>query len=562
MKRTLLQNCFVSCILASTFAWSGAVFGQLTVDNTTTPTELVEQILVGQGVAVSNVTFNGVPAGGIHDQIGSFNGSASALDLNAGVVLATGRIPVVTGPNNDMSASLTPAVSNNVADPDLLQISSTMILRDQAILEFDFVPLGDSISFRFIFGSEEYPEFVCSQWNDVFAFFLSGPGFNGPFSNGAENLAIVPNSPIPIAINTVNAGVPGVLGGGAYVCAASDPNWQNNSVYYVDNTGGTTLQLDAFTVPMVAGARVQCGQVYHMKIAIADAGDGSVDSAVFLEGGSFASVGGIAMVLSTPQGDGTLTEGCGMASLTITREDASAEQEVVLSITGGIAELADLTDLPASVVMPAGTASTTIAFAAVEDGLAEGPEQLSITATTTNACGEASTAQVWLTLLDHVPLDVAVVVPNLACDTELAVVEAMVTGGLGGHTFLWSTGDTVAATVVPGLVNGVYTVQVTDECPRTTTATAEVNAGCELVVPNVFTPNNDGQNDTWVIHGITSVGHSLRVYNRWGHVLLETNNYRNEWRGGDAPDGTYFYELVTPHDGRSYTGTLTILGSR
>lgn len=347
------------------------VHAQLTVDNTATPTTLVEQILTGQGVAVSNVTFNGLPADEITDQVGSFNGSTSALGLDSGVVLATGRIPLVTGPNNDLSLSLAPASPFNSADPDLLLISSTVIIRDQAILEFDFVPVGDSVSFRFVFGSEEFPEYVCSQWNDVFAFFLSGPGIAGPFSNNAVNLALVPGSSIPIAINTVNSGTPGVLGGGAFVCAASDPNWQNNAVYYVDNTGGATLQLDGFTVPLVAGARVQCGEVYHLKIAIADAGDGSVDSAVFLEGGSFGSSAGLAVSISTPQGDGTLTEGCGEATVTITRDDGSLAQNVTIAVASGDAEASDLTGLPTSILFEEGQASVSFTFGAQDDGLAE-----------------------------------------------------------------------------------------------------------------------------------------------------------------------------------------------
>lgn len=559
--RTSFPTLLISCLIVIAYTWSGQAHGQLLVNNTTTPTELVEQILAGQGVAVSNVTFNGVPANAIHDQIGSFNGSSSALGLVAGVVLATGRVQVVTGPNNDMSASLAPAVPNSVADADLLQISSTTLLRDQAILEFDFVPLGDSVSFRFVFGSEEYPEFVCTQWNDVFGFFLSGPGLNGPFSNAGVNLALVPNTVIPIAINTVNAGMPGVLGGGAYICAASDPNWQTNSVYYVDNTGGSTLQLDAFTVPMVAGARVQCGQVYHIRIAIADAGDSSVDSAVFLEGGSFSSAGGISMAIATPQGDGTLTEGCGVATVTITRDNTWSDMEVVLSVDGA-SGMEDLIDLPPSVLIPAGTGTSVFTFSAQEDGLADGVEELVITGTALNACGEASVASVSVTLLDYAPMDVNVSVPELACDTELALLEATVVGGLGAPTFMWSTGDPLSSTVVPGLVNGIYTLQVADECPRTVSVTVEVNAGCDLVVPNVFTPNSDGQNDAWVINGILNTGHTLRVYNRWGQVLLETDNYRNDWRGGDAPDGTYYYELITPHDGRTYTGSLTILGGR
>lgn len=535
---------------------------QLTVDNTMTPVQLVEQILVGQGVAISNVVFNGQPAGAVHDQIGRFNGSTSALGLPQGVVLATGRIPVVTGPNNDLSAVMAPSNAfSNPADPDLLQISTTTILRDQAILEFDFVPVGDSISFRFVFGSEEYPEYVCSQWNDVFGFFLSGPGISGPFGNGGVNLALVPGSVVPIAINTVNSGAPGVLGGGAFVCAASDPNWQSNSVHYVDNTGGTTLQLDGFTVPLTAGARVRCGEVYHIKIALADAGDSSVDSAVFLEGGSFSSAGGVSVRVDTPQGDGTLTEGCGQALVVVEREEASAEVTALVWVGGDGISDTDVSGVPPSLLLPPGQISSSFSMQAVSDGSAEGAETMYIVVSTTNACGQSITDTAWVELLDYEPMTLQVEVPTLACDHDEVDLHATVSGGLGGVQLVWGTGEFGPVITVPGMENNTYSVSATDQCPRTVTAMTEVLSGCELEIPNVFTPNGDGVNDTWTIEGITGTRNTVRVFNRWGQVVFEATDYRNTWRAAGLPDGTYFYEVVSAMHPDPLTGVLTILSN-
>ena len=67
-------------------------------------------------------------------------------------------------------------------------------VNDIAKLEFDFVPTSDTITFRYVFGSQEYFAYENTQYNDVFGFFLSGPGIAGPYANGAINLAIVPNS--------------------------------------------------------------------------------------------------------------------------------------------------------------------------------------------------------------------------------------------------------------------------------------------------------------------------------------------------------------------------------
>lgn len=558
MLRYTLRPLVAVCV--HVFVFDAAA--QLTVDNTMTPVQLVEQVLVGQGVAISNVVFNGVPAGAVHDQIGLFNGSASSLGLAEGVVLATGRIPVVTGPNNDMSAVMAPANAfSNPADPDLLQISTTTVLRDQAILEFDFVPVGDSISFRFVFGSEEYPEYVCSQWNDVFGFFLSGPGISGPFGNGGVNLALVPGTVVPITINTVNSGSPGVLGGGAFVCAASDPNWQSNSVYYADNTGGTTLQLDGFTIPLTAGARVRCGEVYHIKIALADAGDASVDSAVFLEGGSFSSAGGVTVRVETPQGDGTLTEGCGEALVVVEREEASEGVTALVWVGGDGISDTDVSGVPPSLLLPAGQASASFSFQAVGDGLAEGAETLYVVVTTTNACGQSMRDTAWVELLDYEPMTLHVEVPELACDQDEVDLHATVSGGLGAVQLVWGNGELGPLITVPGMENGTYAVNATDQCPRTVHAVAEVLSGCELDIPNVFTPNGDGINDTWTIDGITGTRNTVRVFNRWGQVVFEANDYRNTWRAAGLPDGTYFYEVLSTMHPGPLTGVLTILSN-
>ncbi|MBS1548057.1 MAG: choice-of-anchor L domain-containing protein, partial [Bacteroidetes bacterium] len=173
------------------------------------------------------------------------------------------------------------------SDNDLMILSGQSI-NNAAILEFDFVPNGDSLHFKFVFGSEEYPTYVCSNFNDAFGFFLSGPGLSGPFTNNAVNIALVPGTTVPITINTINSGVAGTAGTPS-TCAAADPNWQNNSVYYVDNASGATVAFNGFTTVLTALAAVQCGQTYHIKLAIGNGTDSALQSGVFLEAGSFQS---------------------------------------------------------------------------------------------------------------------------------------------------------------------------------------------------------------------------------------------------------------------------------
>ena len=127
---------------------------------------------------------------------------------------------------------------------------------------------GDSLSFNYSFGSEEeYNEFVCSAYNDVFGLFLSGPGISGPFADGGINLATVPDTDdIPVSIHTINNGTVGASAAEVLrIVDALDPNWQDNAIYFVDNpTGGdpNATQMDGFTVTLTAGAVLQCGDVH------------------------------------------------------------------------------------------------------------------------------------------------------------------------------------------------------------------------------------------------------------------------------------------------------------
>ncbi|HEY0978747.1 MAG TPA: choice-of-anchor L domain-containing protein [Flavobacteriales bacterium] len=552
MPRALLLRSIPSFLLCS-LTLSGAA--QLTVDNTQTPLDLVNNILVGQGVAVSNVTFNGLPATSTNQQIGSFDGTSSNIGMNEGIVLATGRVELVSGPNQNPSLTLSPSSPLNVPDPDLAMIES--MLRCVAVLEFDFVPIGDSISFRFVFGSEEYPEFVCSQYNDAFGFFLSGPGLSGGFSNNAINLGVLPGGSAPIAINTVNSGVPGLFGSGASTCAASDPGWQSNSPYYVDNVGGPTVELDGFTVPIRAVAAVRCGETYHIKIAIAHAGDATLDSAVLIEGGSFSSESVLSVEVQSPQANGTLTEGCGEAIVTVERGSINDPATITLSYSG-TADDDDLIDAPTSVVIPAGSSSISFPLAALADEVPDDAESLTITATWVGGCGEP-TGSTNITLLDHVPIVLTAEDVYLNCDQDSTLLQVSVSGGLGTVNTAWSNGTIGDGTTVTGLQNGVYTVWATDECPQTVGLSVNVHAGCEISIPNVFTPNGDGHNDAWVIGGLGRSRHSVRVFNRWGQTIFESRNYNNGWRAMDVPDGTYFYEVLSEGTPRPFTGSLTIL---
>ena len=151
-----------------------------------------------------------------------------------------------------------------------------------AVLEFDFVATGTTLSFQFVFGSEEYPEYVNSQFNDVLGFFVSGPGIAGPFLGGAKNIAFVPNTTIPFSINAVNNGFnnDGILLSGQFPSF-----YYNNSTIGINPNpiSNSTIQYDGFTKPISVYADLQLGEIYHIKYAIANVTDNSFDSGVFIK---------------------------------------------------------------------------------------------------------------------------------------------------------------------------------------------------------------------------------------------------------------------------------------
>lgn len=243
---------------------------QLTITDSLSTLQITN-LLQGLGVTISNLTVN-CPA----RAMGEFSGT-SEMAITQGLVLSTGRVDLIASPNNSSSTSHS---YNNPGDAQLGSLTSTSTY-DACILEFDCLPIGDTLLFNFSFGSEEYMEFASSGYNDVFGIFVSGPGISGTI-----NAAALPNG-TAVTINNVNANV--------------------NSNYYYDNGDGTGsgtapdgayVQYDGFTTNLTAFAVVIPGSVYHFKVGVADSGDGVYDSGIFLEAFSFKSLTGTTTQIS------------------------------------------------------------------------------------------------------------------------------------------------------------------------------------------------------------------------------------------------------------------------
>lgn len=215
-----------------------------------TPTQVVE-LLSGEGATISNIKITGSSSA-----IGSFSAGAS-LGIDSGVVLSTGNIADVTGPNSSES---TGAVLGTVGHPALDAIVEPFETQDAVVLEFDVVTVSPTFVIRYVFASEEYREWVDSEFNDVFAFFVDG-----------GNIALTPGTSAPVTVNTINHNV--------------------NTGLYHDNEGGVDTEFDGYTTTLQAIAVVEPNVTHRVRIAVADASDGLLDSAVFIaEGGISGSL--------------------------------------------------------------------------------------------------------------------------------------------------------------------------------------------------------------------------------------------------------------------------------
>jgi hypothetical protein len=225
--------------------------------------------------ANSGITIDSATLTGATGAAGTFTGGDGVIDIATGVVLTTGFAEFVEGPNNVDDAG---EDRDAPGDADLDDIVSPQSTNDATTLLIEFTPTGNQVQFTYVFGSEEYNEYVDSNFNDVFAFFVNG-----------VNRALIPGTNTPVSINNVNNGFgdDGQLGGGP--C--------KNCQYYFDNAllapnAARNTQLDGFTLPLSFLASVNPGQVNTLKLSIADTADGILDSAVFLGGGTLQVCGG------------------------------------------------------------------------------------------------------------------------------------------------------------------------------------------------------------------------------------------------------------------------------
>lgn len=235
--------------------------GPITVAPTTNA-NLLRDTLLGPGITpVGNATLIGSAV-----SAGLFSGGSDSIGLASGILLTTGDATFAAGPNTSDSSTGTASGAGDAQLDATFGVST----QDTTSLQFDFTTTGGDLFFSFVFASEEYNEFANSSFNDVFAFYIDG-----------QNIALVPNTTIPISINTINGGDP--LGTGA----VNPQFYVNNDI---DDNGGflTLCGYDGFTTVLTATKLGLGPGVHTIRLALSDTTDSSLDTGVFLRAGSFS----------------------------------------------------------------------------------------------------------------------------------------------------------------------------------------------------------------------------------------------------------------------------------
>lgn len=255
--------------------------------NTTqfTVPQLVENVLFGSQSeqcfgSISNITWSTGTNFGSTNGIGYFTNTNPNFPLSSGLVVSTGNANSAAGPNTTtLSGGTWPGdiqLLNYIQESGIdVQINN---YNDATIIEFDFVPLANSMSFDFVFASEEYGVFQCT-FSDAFAFFVNDVTTGGP----TTNIGVVPVNATPVSVVTVRNSSHNTM------CESVNPTYFDK--FYQLPTGldedTAPINFNGHTVKMTASTAVVPNHTYHIKIVIADRNDSQYDSAVFIGSGSF-----------------------------------------------------------------------------------------------------------------------------------------------------------------------------------------------------------------------------------------------------------------------------------
>ncbi len=504
----------------------------MTVNSTVTPQQIVDAVSTpATVVTLTNINC----ADGAYGTF-SFPTDNNGLGLDKGLVLTSGSADLTVGPNNTPAAT---AILNVEGDDDLDYLSTQQgngqLSFDACVVEFDVFVATNELSFEYVFGSEEYPEFV-NSFNDIFAFLVSGPGIAGdPGLGGAKNIAVLPGTNTPVQINSVN----------------NNLNWQ----YYRNNQGNQTLsqvlQYDGLTSDylgikksLTARTDVTPCNTYHLKLAVADRGDGALDSGVFM---SKIQGGTPDLKVQFASGIDYFIEGCsGTEDQLVISLSQPLDMDASFIVTvGGTATLGVdyLLNIPGVITFPAGQTSLSFPISPIADNLVEGTETITITLSNTFGCGTVVYKTLTVDLADNVKVNVKGGDTLFVCAGATLQLQA-----IGAANYFWAP---------PGAVSNPFisnpTITPTTNIWLEVTGTIASCVDVDSVFIQIVDPNIDvvALNDTNICQGTAVFLQANNNVNNTGLVWMPATGLSNP----NSPS-----PIATPSATTTYTATVSIAG--
>ncbi len=352
----------------------------------------------------------------------SYPSDNNDLQMNKGLVLTSGLAADAVGPSSNFVGNMLGEPGD--ADLDTLSSQAGIFLasQDACVVEVDVFAATDELSFEYVFGSEEYPEFVNTQFNDIFAFLISGPGITGdPALGGAKNIATLPGTNTPVEINSVNF----------------EQNWQ----YYRDYSIGQELVYDGLTSDslgvkksLTARSKVTPCNTYHLKFAIADRSDDNYDSGVFI---SKIQGGGPALTINFASGINYFIESCtGAQDVLVVKltEPKPVATSYSIAISGTATLGVDyLLDIPNVITFQPGQTELSFPITPIGDNIPEGSETIIIAISSNFGCGTVTFSTLTVNLNDNVEVQVSGGDTLLVCAGGTLQLHA-----IGAQSYFWT----------------------------------------------------------------------------------------------------------------------------
>ena len=442
-----LQFCVLNVII---LVFSINVNAQLIYDLNANANTLVQKLMNNACVTFSNAKYIG--ANGAKAMI---VGGTNPMGINNGIILTTGN---ASGADATPPYPQTYSITNNMSgDADLDVLASPNVTYDASVLEFDFVPLADSIFFKYLFGSEEYHDgFDSYTAFDLFAFFISGPGITG-----LKNVAEIPETLIEVGRGTINRTV--------------------NTQYFHDNNMRTQNAYRGWTSVFRSGIKLQIGQTYHAKLVIADVTDNTIDSGVLIETIECPPPAPLPPVFTvstsssnnpnTPQN--SFYEGCENIIIKVkANKKLTVATTVSIALSGTATNGSDYSANATSVTIPIGSDSAIFTLTILSDNSTESDETINVDF---NPSSLSIPPIIGLIIKDVTPIQIDLTSDYTICQGSTINISPSISGGRPDYTYVWENGKTTESISESPNIETTYKLTVTDACNNTNTAQTVVN---------------------------------------------------------------------------------------